>query len=83
MRRTPLVAGGFLAGALIGALPPLQAWAGRWHCTTNGGQWRAAIQACEYRDARDRLPPGTARELPARERLLHEEDHMMLHEGDR
>jgi hypothetical protein len=49
MRRTPLVAGGFLAGALIGALPPMQVLTPRWTCVAEGGRWHAEVPACEYR----------------------------------
>jgi hypothetical protein len=51
MRRAPLVAGGFLAGALIGALPPVQVLPSRWNCIASGGYWVVAAQACEYRAA--------------------------------
>jgi hypothetical protein len=73
IRRTPLVAGGFLAGALIGALPPIQDEAMRWRCTASGGQWRAAVRACEYgAPQRLRMLPGASRERP--EILLHKQE---------
>jgi hypothetical protein len=72
-RRTPLVAAGFLAGAVIGALPPIQDEAMRWRCNASGGRWRAAVQACEYAAPRPlRVQPRAAPERP--EVLLHDED---------
>jgi hypothetical protein len=46
-RRTPLVASGFLAGALLGALPPVQMLPLRWQCASEGGRWRDEVRACE------------------------------------
>jgi hypothetical protein len=43
------MAGGFLAGALFGALPPAQLVSARWNCAASGGQWIEASLACEYR----------------------------------
>ena len=64
-RRTPLIAGGFLAGAVLGALPPIQDEAMRFRCNTSGGQWRAALHACEFSGAqKTRVQPGTVHELP-------------------
>ena len=65
-RRTPLVAGGFIAGALIGALPPVQTLAQTWQCVSGGGRYDAVLRACEYRAE----PPARPREL----RLLNEDD---------
>jgi hypothetical protein len=66
-RRTPLVAGGFLVGALIGALPPMQVLPLRWNCVASGGYWVAEAQACGYRASRPfavpALPPGRERNL--------------------
>ena len=68
-RRTPLVAAGFLAGAVIGALPPIQDEAMRWRCNASGGQWRGALQACEYAAPKPlRVRPGAAPEV-----LLHDD----------
>jgi hypothetical protein len=71
-RRTPLVAGGFLAGALIGALPPMQALSLQWSCTASRGHWVPELQACEYRPANPFVLPTRPR---AREQnLLNEEE---------
>jgi hypothetical protein len=67
-RRTPLVAAGFLAGAVIGALPPIQDEAMRWRCHASGGQWRAAVQACDYAAPKPLRPSGGP------EVLLHDKD---------
>ena len=56
-RRTPLVAAGFLAGALLGALPPMQALSARMSCTASGGEWIAEVGACELRAQRRLLVP--------------------------
>ena len=48
-RRTSLVAGGFIAGALIGALPPVQALGAAWQCAFNGGRYDAAVRTCQLR----------------------------------
>jgi hypothetical protein len=72
-RRTPLVAAGFLAGAVIGAMPPIQGEAMRWRCNASGGQWRAEVQACEYVAPKPlRVQPRGAPEQP--EVLLQDSD---------
>jgi len=71
VRRTPLVAGGFLVGALIGALPPMQVLSLRWSCIGGGGYWIAEAQACGYRANRPFVVPA----LPSgREHNLLNED---------
>ena len=71
-KRTPLIAGGFLAGALIGALPPTQGLSARWNCMASSGHWVVALQACEYRANR---PFGVPADPAGREQnLLKEED---------
>jgi len=63
--RTPLVAAGFLAGAVIGALPPVHDAVVRWQCAAAAGTWVAAARACEYRMPIERgLPASAVRELP-------------------
>ena len=57
MRRTPLVAGGFLAGALLGALPPVQTLPARVACSSDGGRWITVVAACEIRGGRARVVP--------------------------
>ena len=69
-RRTPLVAGGFIAGALIGALPPVQTLSASWQCASSGGRYEVALRTCEYRVEREASPPVH----PASPRLLEEED---------
>jgi len=69
-RRTPLIAGGFLAGALLGALPPLQDAMARVGCTSRGGEWVAGVRACDLRTTPAFVVPGTPRE----HNLLNEED---------
>jgi hypothetical protein len=49
IRRTPLVASGFIAGALIGALPPVQMLCASWQCASSGGRYDAGLRVCEYR----------------------------------
>ena len=71
VRRTPLVAGGFLLGALLGALPPMQAVSQRFTCIANGGAWIAEAAACEYRATRPFALPAPSRE---REHNLLEEE---------
>ena len=60
MRRTPLVAGGFLVGALLGALPPVQSLSARVQCTSDNGRWIVAAAACELRGGRARIAPDDA-----------------------
>lgn len=48
-RRTSLVAGGFIAGALIGALPPVQALGAAWQCAFNGGRYNVTMRTCALR----------------------------------
>jgi hypothetical protein len=68
-RRTSLVAGGFIAGALIGALPPVQALGAAWQCAFKGGRYDAAVRACELR-LHPAAPGLDSRDLPVpRERL--------------
>jgi hypothetical protein len=57
-RRTPLVASGLIAGALIGALPPVQMLAENWQCASSGGRYDVALRACAYRAA-PRVTPQT------------------------
>ena len=71
-RRTPLVAGGFLLGALVGALPPIQAVSQRWACIANGGVWIAEVQGCEYRPVNPFVVP--ARPHAREQNLLKEEE---------
>ena len=71
-RRTPLVAGGFLLGALVGALPPMQALSLQWSCVASGGYWIAEAQACEYRTPRPFVLP-TLPHAPE-QNLLNEEE---------
>jgi hypothetical protein len=56
IRRTPLVAGGFVVGALIGALPPLRMAAASWQCEWSGGRYDAELRACAYRADRPVQP---------------------------
>jgi hypothetical protein len=58
MRRTPLVAAGFLVGALLGALPPVQTLSAQLQCSGRGGRWVAHADACELRGGRARVTPG-------------------------
>ena len=60
VRRTPLVAGGFLLGALVGALPPVQILPQRWQCTADGGRWISAVRACDYAGPRTPAVPSDA-----------------------
>ena len=71
-RRTPLVAGGFLAGALLGALPPLQDVTARMSCASRGGEWIAAVRACDVHAAPALVLPGAP--APRERDLLNEED---------
>jgi hypothetical protein len=71
MRRTPLVAGGFLAGALFGALPPVQVLPARWHCVADGGRWIAGARTCDYARGESPVEPG---KTPPVGNPLHEED---------
>ena len=72
IRRTPLVAGGFLAGALLGALPPMQFLSQRWSCIASGGDWIAAAQACQYRPVNPFVVP--ARPHSREQNLLNEDE---------
>jgi hypothetical protein len=47
--RTPLVASGFLAGALLGTLPPVQTLYASWQCAYFGGRYDDAVRTCAYR----------------------------------
>jgi hypothetical protein len=47
--RIPLVACGFIAGALIGALPPVQALSADWRCALAGGRYDALLRTCTLR----------------------------------
>ena len=58
MKRTPLVAAGFLAGALLGALPPVQTLSAQLQCSGRGGRWVEQADACELRGGRARVTPG-------------------------
>ena len=57
MKRTPLVAAGFLAGALVGALPPVQTLSAELQCSGRGGRWVRHADACELRGGRARVTP--------------------------
>jgi hypothetical protein len=72
-RRTPLVASGFIFGALIGALPPVQMLCASWQCASSGGRYDAELRVCDLRDGSRTLPPDSPqRTLPFK--LLHEYD---------
>jgi hypothetical protein len=58
MKRTPLVAGGFLAGALLCALPPVQMLWAELRCSSDGGRWLAHSHACEFPRDGARVSPG-------------------------
>jgi hypothetical protein len=47
--RTSLVASGFLAGALLGMLPPVQTLYASWQCAYFGGHYDDAVRTCAYR----------------------------------
>jgi hypothetical protein len=55
-RRTPLVAAGFLAGAVIGALPPVAHLPVRWQCSAEGGYWIREVRVCEFRRGQPARP---------------------------
>ena len=77
MRRTPLVAGGFLAGAVFGALPPVQTLSAHLYCAANGGQWQALYRLCEYRaaDVKPTGPGAAPWTMPLQIKYLDEERH--------
>jgi hypothetical protein len=64
LRRTPLVAGGFIAGALVGALPPMQMAYASWQCAANGGRYEVALRVCGDRRAPPALPGSDLRGTP-------------------
>ena len=71
-RRTPLIASGFIAGALLGTLPPVQTLYATWQCAHTGGRYDTALRACEYR-ARPGMPPA-AGETPRPLELMDDGD---------